>query len=940
MALNQQDIDVGAAPNDGQGDPIRTAFIKCNDNFTQLYSLPNSTPPSTLVGAVGDMPGMYAYDDTYFYYCYAPYDGVSTVWGQLIQSDEAASSISNGLSNVVIAFANANVTVGVTGTSNVGVFSSSGLTVKGALNSNTITTGSLVSGNFTVAGDTISSIGETITITPAGNVINGDVIVNAGFSILGPTTTTESKVFVLSNTAANATVANLSGIQIGSANYASFLYDTGNSHWYATGNITADGYRVNGGNINGGFNATFSNAVSANKLFGNTIEGNLVTVNNVIATRITGNTLAGDGGFISNIQGANVVGTVPFANTANFALNSIGTQNANYANFAGTVTNTSQPNIMSVGALTSLTVIGNATIGNITTSSVTSPGVITAPFIGTAPATLLRGTLSGLSNAQPNITSVGTLTSLDVTNSINAGGDISTLGNLFAGNIIGNVVGTIELALYVTRNVQSNITQLGNLAFLNVTGNISTEKDILIQGNIYGNDSVTANSTIIMRNVYGNVVGSSLYTSLRGTLAVGSNAQPNVTSLGTLVSLSVAGATSTNTLSTLGNVSIGGNLTVAGNISFTGNIQEITGNSGQFFGNNTTGFGALYAGVTAGYANVPNSPFEVATNFDGYSQISNQNINPGAKASGDLVITADNGNDTSNYINLGITSSTWDGSEPNSLGNAVGRTDGYLGMQGGIGNGGNLIIGTTTPGKAVRFVVGGVGNTNVAVAMNGANAISTTTTTGALVVFGGCGITGNLNANLITSVGSIYAPSFNWANGNPVISPSGNLTTAYISSTGNIDTSANINGTGATFSGNVTAAYFNGTATSAQYADLAENYLADETYAPGTVLSHGGSAEVTISLTDADPLVIGIVSSKPAYLMNSNLTGKTVMPIAFTGRVPCRVQGPITRGAMLVSNGDGRARAEANPSIGTVIGKALESFDGDFGVIEIVVGKL
>jgi hypothetical protein len=168
-----------------------------------------------------------------------------------------------------------------------------------------------------------------------------------------------------------------------------------------------------------------------------------------------------------------------------------------------------------------------------------------------------------------------------------------------------------------------------------------------------------------------------------------------------------------------------------------------------------------------------------------------------------------------------------------------------------------------------------------------------------------------------------------------VISPSGNLTASFISTTGNIDAGGNI-----TAVGNVSGTYFNGIATSAEYADLAENYLADEAYAPGTVLGYGGANEVTVSLTDADPLVAGVVSTNPAYLMNSKLHGKTVVPIAFAGRVPCRVEGPITRGSMLVSNGDGRARAESNPAMGTVIGKALEAFDGDLGVIEIVVGKL
>jgi hypothetical protein len=130
------------------------------------------------------------------------------------------------------------------------------------------------------------------------------------------------------------------------------------------------------------------------------------------------------------------------------------------------------------------------------------------------------------------------------------------------------------------------------------------------------------------------------------------------------------------------------------------------------------------------------------------------------------------------------------------------------------------------------------------------------------------------------------------------------------------------------------------TSSKALYADLAECYLADNDYAPGTVVSFGGDNEITQSNTDHDPLVVGVVSTKPAYLMNSGLSGDYVVAVALTGRVPCQVQGSVARGAMMVSAGNGRARAEANPAMGTVIGKAVESFDGDVGTIEIVVGRL
>jgi hypothetical protein len=106
------------------------------------------------------------------------------------------------------------------------------------------------------------------------------------------------------------------------------------------------------------------------------------------------------------------------------------------------------------------------------------------------------------------------------------------------------------------------------------------------------------------------------------------------------------------------------------------------------------------------------------------------------------------------------------------------------------------------------------------------------------------------------------------------------------------------------------------------------------------VLCFGGSNEVTIAEKDHDVMVAGIVSTRPAYTMNSTLTGPTVVAIALAGRVPCTVQGPVLRGQMLVTAGYGRARAELNPVIGTVIGKALQDFDGSVGVIEIVVGRL
>jgi hypothetical protein len=129
-------------------------------------------------------------------------------------------------------------------------------------------------------------------------------------------------------------------------------------------------------------------------------------------------------------------------------------------------------------------------------------------------------------------------------------------------------------------------------------------------------------------------------------------------------------------------------------------------------------------------------------------------------------------------------------------------------------------------------------------------------------------------------------------------------------------------------------------ATSAQYADLAEMYAADAEYTPGTVLVFGGNNEVTLAAVCADSRVAGVVSTNPAHLMNSTLEAEHVAAVALTGRVPTKVVGTIRKGDMMVTAGNGYAQASAAPAMGTVIGKALENFDGESGTIEIVVGRL
>jgi hypothetical protein len=150
-----------------------------------------------------------------------------------------------------------------------------------------------------------------------------------------------------------------------------------------------------------------------------------------------------------------------------------------------------------------------------------------------------------------------------------------------------------------------------------------------------------------------------------------------------------------------------------------------------------------------------------------------------------------------------------------------------------------------------------------------------------------------------------------------------------------ISTGSNI--TSGAITGNWTLT--SGSTLQATYADLAEYYVADQQYNPGTVLAFGGDKEVTIA-EDATTRVAGIVSTNPAYVLNTACEGEHTVILALQGRVPCKVRGNIKKGDMLISAGNGFARPSNSPVLGTVIGKSLENFDGIEGIIEVAVGRL
>jgi hypothetical protein len=229
--------------------------------------------------------------------------------------------------------------------------------------------------------------------------------------------------------------------------------------------------------------------------------------------------------------------------------NIMSTGSVSASTLSGTLSTNSQPNITSVGTLSSLNVTGAITSGSVS-------------------ATTLAGTLSSAS--QPNITSVGTLSSLAVTGAITAGSVSAT-----------SFSGTLSTA------AQPNITSVGTLGSLTVTGDVAIDSSTLKVDSTNNRVGICNTSPTEALDVTGNIKasGSVTATTLGGTLSTA--AQPYVTSVGTLSSLSVSGDVNidSNTLkvdSTNNRVGINQStptqpLDVTGNVNSTGNIYA--GNS-------------------------------------------------------------------------------------------------------------------------------------------------------------------------------------------------------------------------------------------------------------------------------------------------------------------------------------------------------------------------
>ena len=354
-------------------------------------------------------------------------------------------------------------------------------------------------------------------------------------------------------------LANVSGI----GNIATVNLDGNASNiLYGNGSFAAPGATSNYGNSNV---ASFLASFGSNTI---TTTGN-VQVGNII----------GNGQALTGLTGANITGTVANANYATYA---------SQANTANTVISSSQPNITSVGTLTTLNVSGNIVSGNANLGNLVSANYFSgnglslsslagANITGQVANALVASTV--YTNAQPNITSLGTLTGLNVSGT-------SNLGNVGNVKITGGSSG-----LFLSTDGTGNLNWIPASAteIANGTSNI---KIATANGNVTFSVAGTANVLTIAQSsvVVGNGVGGAIVdldfleaNYIQATFNANSAAQPNITSVGNLVSLTVSGNAniSGNVIANTGVVTFGSNT----------NVKISGGTSGQFL--RTDGVGNL-----------------------------------------------------------------------------------------------------------------------------------------------------------------------------------------------------------------------------------------------------------------------------------------------------------------------------------------------------------
>ena len=729
---------------------------------------------------------------------------------------------------------------------------------------------------------------------------------------------------------------------------------------------------------------------SQSQVYSANTSAGLILNGTVFSTKVDNNTTAFDG-----------LGNIIVKAGANLTTPNIGAATGTSLSVTGTVTAASTVGGVITGSSASIT--GNVTGGNLLTSgsggAISGTGNITGGNINTAGNVSATGNVIAawlIGNIQGNLTAPGANTyvlfndgnvanatsgfTFDKTaNLLTVGGNVDAVN--FNGNVFGTSVsasGTVTAASTVGGVIEgSSVSVTGTVTAASTVGGVITGSSVSVTGDVTsanlsltgGNIDSTASAITINGAsadvnfaVNGDTTTAFFVDAGTGTASFGSATQT--------VNAIVAFNSTNSILAPVGNTAQRPATGVTGMLRFntTNNAVEVYDNSEwtsvgvpvftvvddqQFNGDGST------VEFTLGSTQTTNS---CIVSINGVVQIP---ILAYAVAGTDptCVLTFTEAPEPGDIIDVReITTTTTVTSIANSSGNAVisvNDTSATINMTGDLQVSGNV---TVLGNVATDQILNGSSsvhipspNGEIHIDVNGEN--ETVNFTQFYTTF-----RGNVNpySNVTYSLGNttnrwndLWLANSTIYMGNAQISanatslvftnPSGGQTVLAGSTGGNLTVGGLIN-SNANGVGNIgsSTGYFNtvfAKATSAQYADLAEKYTADAEYVPGTVLVFGGTAEVTVNATDADRKVAGVVSTNPSYIMNSGLEAEHVATVALTGRVPTLVVGTVRKGDLMVSAGLGRARAEADPKVGTVIGKALEDFDGAEGTIEVVVGR-
>ena len=377
----------------------------------------------------------------------------------------------------------------------------------------------------------------------------------------------------------------------------------------------------------------------------------------------------------------------------------------------------------------------------------------------------------------------------------------------------------------------------------------------------------------------------------------------------------VYGNLTVNTFANIaGNLILGSQIYAGGSYGTNGQVLSVVGGTGLAWANPSAGT-SIFNGTSnvtiqgssanvilaAGGVTVANVGF-TGIALQGHLQFLNGGINAGGSlgTSGQFLQSTGTG---LSWITLSASSITNGTSNVAILGPGSSITTNVAGT---------VITTTSSTGLSVTGFVNATGNI-----------ISTGATHNALTVNGVINATGNILGATITGThAGTAALTAGTLSGITALTPSGNATTTL---------------------GSLSSwwAQIYGQSMKAQYADLAENYTSDKNYIPGTVVVFGGEKEVTVSTTSHDPAVAGVISTNPAYHMNASAVG---LPVALQGRVPCRVQGPISKGDRVVTSDFPGIAIRLDRTLyepGCILGKALEEITDDrVHTIEVVVGRV